>query len=203
MSNIVFLLSLHVYTCVGDLYFDKLVDGFLKELFHRWGEVGCNHEVTLAFFWRVYYQKDKLGPSNSRITPPNFVIRHYCNIILPPQYFWMNPWCVLFIQMSYLTPPASTCKKMGGASTLRTFISKLSTECYQCIYPLSLLLSLPPSLSSSLPSSLSLTPYLSSLPPPQGDSRGWECVWLEWQGDRNKTKFPPTQRQSTQHQRRE
>ena len=46
---------------VGDLYFDKAVNGFLKELFQRWREAGCNHEATLVFFWRVYHDKNAVG----------------------------------------------------------------------------------------------------------------------------------------------
>ena len=64
---IAIIMHVLLYMYIGDLYFDKLVGGFLKELFHRWSEIGCSHEVTLAFFWRAYYQKDKLGLSNSII----------------------------------------------------------------------------------------------------------------------------------------
>ena len=45
----------------GDLYFDKAVNGFLKELFQRWREAGCNHEATLVFFWRAYHDKNAVG----------------------------------------------------------------------------------------------------------------------------------------------
>ena len=45
----------------GDLYFDKAVGGFLTELFQHWQEQGCNHEVTLVFFWRIFYDQAALS----------------------------------------------------------------------------------------------------------------------------------------------
>ena len=36
----------------GYLYFEKTVDGFLKEMFQRWKEVGSSHEVTVVLFTR-------------------------------------------------------------------------------------------------------------------------------------------------------
>ncbi len=48
-------------TCAGDLYFDKAVGGFLRELFEHWREEGCNHEVTLLFCWRAFYDKAAMG----------------------------------------------------------------------------------------------------------------------------------------------
>ncbi len=41
--------------CLGELYFDKAVSGFLTELFHQWEEQACSHEVTIVFFSRIYY----------------------------------------------------------------------------------------------------------------------------------------------------
>ena len=35
--------------------------GFLKELFQHWQDEGCNHEVTLLFFWRAFYDKSTMG----------------------------------------------------------------------------------------------------------------------------------------------
>ncbi len=52
-------------TSVGDLYFDKAVGGFLRELFQHWQEEGCNHEVTLLFFWRAFYDKSMMGEYTS------------------------------------------------------------------------------------------------------------------------------------------
>ena len=48
------------YDLPGDLYFDKAEGGFLKELFRRWKEEKCSHEVTLVFFWRMFYAKEAL-----------------------------------------------------------------------------------------------------------------------------------------------
>ncbi|KAM7355218.1 GATOR complex protein Iml1 isoform 1-T1 [Cochliomyia hominivorax] len=39
----------------GDLYFEKAVNGFLTELFHKWKKLGCNHEVTIVLFSRTFY----------------------------------------------------------------------------------------------------------------------------------------------------
>ncbi len=43
----------------GDL-FDKAEGEFLKELFKRWNDEQCSHEVTLVFFWRIFYSKETL-----------------------------------------------------------------------------------------------------------------------------------------------
>lgn len=54
----------HMYMCsAGDLYFDKAVGGFLRELFEHWQKEGCNHEVTLLFCWRAFYSKSTMGGS--------------------------------------------------------------------------------------------------------------------------------------------
>ncbi|XP_040580787.1 GATOR complex protein Iml1 [Lepeophtheirus salmonis] len=39
----------------GNDYFDKIVDGFLSELFERWVQQGCVHDVTIVLFSRCYY----------------------------------------------------------------------------------------------------------------------------------------------------
>ena len=39
----------------GYLYFEKTVDGFLKEMFQRWHTSGSSHEVTIVLFTRVFY----------------------------------------------------------------------------------------------------------------------------------------------------
>ena len=36
----------------GTLYFEKAVDCFLSEMFKRWGEKDCLHEVTIVLFSR-------------------------------------------------------------------------------------------------------------------------------------------------------
>lgn len=49
------LWSYLVYLCPGEFFFDKTVNGFLRDLFVRWREAGCNHDVTIVFFWRLHY----------------------------------------------------------------------------------------------------------------------------------------------------
>ena len=44
----------------GDLYFEKAVDGMLKELFQRWSRSGCAHEVTIVLFSRCFYEAKSL-----------------------------------------------------------------------------------------------------------------------------------------------
>ncbi|KAI8123430.1 DEP domain-containing protein 5 [Lucilia cuprina] len=44
----------------GDLYFEKAVNGFLTELFHKWKKLGCNHEVTIVLFSRTFYAAKSL-----------------------------------------------------------------------------------------------------------------------------------------------
>jgi len=44
----------------GDLYFEKAVDGMLKELFQRWSKTGSAHEVTIVLFTRCFYEAKTL-----------------------------------------------------------------------------------------------------------------------------------------------
>ncbi|XP_064612475.1 LOW QUALITY PROTEIN: GATOR1 complex protein DEPDC5-like [Liolophura sinensis] len=39
----------------GDLYFEKAVDGFLKDLFAKWKEQNCLHDVTIVLFSRTFF----------------------------------------------------------------------------------------------------------------------------------------------------
>ncbi|XP_029971281.1 GATOR complex protein DEPDC5 isoform X3 [Salarias fasciatus] len=39
----------------GDLYFEKAVNGFLSDLFAKWKERNCSHEVTVVLFSRTFY----------------------------------------------------------------------------------------------------------------------------------------------------
>eukprot|EP00794_Sanderia_malayensis_P014226 gene14226-15709_t len=39
----------------GELYFEKTVNGFLNELFGKWKEYGCSHDVNIVMFSRTYY----------------------------------------------------------------------------------------------------------------------------------------------------
>ncbi|GFO09932.1 dep domain-containing protein 5, partial [Plakobranchus ocellatus] len=40
----------------GDLYFEKAVNGFLTDLFARWKDQKCLHDVTIVMFSRTYYE---------------------------------------------------------------------------------------------------------------------------------------------------
>lgn len=40
----------------GDLYFEKAVSGFLKDLFDKWSKENCLHDVTIVMFSRSYYE---------------------------------------------------------------------------------------------------------------------------------------------------
>lgn len=39
----------------GDLYFEKVVDGYLIDLFNLWKQKDCNHDVTITLFSRTFY----------------------------------------------------------------------------------------------------------------------------------------------------
>uniref|UniRef100_A0A8C3KP59 GATOR1 complex protein DEPDC5 n=1 Tax=Calidris pygmaea TaxID=425635 RepID=A0A8C3KP59_9CHAR len=47
--------SCNVYFA-GDLYFEKAVNGFLADLFTKWKEKNCSHEVTVVLFSRTFYE---------------------------------------------------------------------------------------------------------------------------------------------------
>ncbi|BFZ18365.1 hypothetical protein BsWGS_21405 [Bradybaena similaris] len=40
----------------GDLYFEKAVNGFLTDLFDKWKEQNCVHDVTIVLFSRIFYE---------------------------------------------------------------------------------------------------------------------------------------------------
>ncbi|XP_030623111.1 GATOR complex protein DEPDC5 [Chanos chanos] len=44
----------------GDLYFEKAVNGFLSDLFAKWKEKNCSHEVTVVLFSRTFYTAKSL-----------------------------------------------------------------------------------------------------------------------------------------------
>ncbi|XP_063310608.1 GATOR1 complex protein DEPDC5 isoform X4 [Pelobates fuscus] len=44
----------------GDLYFEKAVNGFLADLFNKWKEKNCSHEITVVLFSRTYYDAKSL-----------------------------------------------------------------------------------------------------------------------------------------------
>ncbi|XP_038649235.1 GATOR complex protein DEPDC5 isoform X2 [Scyliorhinus canicula] len=39
----------------GDLYFEKAVNGFVADLFAKWKDKNCSHEVTVVLFSRTFY----------------------------------------------------------------------------------------------------------------------------------------------------
>jgi hypothetical protein len=71
----------------GDLYFEKAVDGFLAELFKRWEDQECDHDVTIVLFSRLYYRATSIDefPEKSRdcINRSNFG-RFYEDFYLVP-----------------------------------------------------------------------------------------------------------------------
>ncbi|KAH9502461.1 GATOR complex protein depdc5 [Bulinus truncatus] len=44
----------------GDLYFEKAVNGFLTDLFEKWKEQNCVHDVTIVLFSRTFYDAKSL-----------------------------------------------------------------------------------------------------------------------------------------------
>ncbi|KAI9032760.1 hypothetical protein CLU79DRAFT_830598 [Phycomyces nitens] len=42
----------------GELYFEKVVNNFLPQLFQRWKDMGTNHVVSIVLFTRVFYDAD-------------------------------------------------------------------------------------------------------------------------------------------------
>ncbi|XP_054852033.1 GATOR complex protein DEPDC5 isoform X1 [Eublepharis macularius] len=45
----------------GDLYFEKAVNGFLADLFTKWKEKNCSHEVTVVLFSRTFYDAKSMN----------------------------------------------------------------------------------------------------------------------------------------------
>uniref|UniRef100_A0ACB8FYG8 GATOR complex protein depdc5 n=1 Tax=Sphaerodactylus townsendi TaxID=933632 RepID=A0ACB8FYG8_9SAUR len=45
----------------GDLYFEKAVNGFLADLFTKWKEKNCSHEVTVVLFSRTFYDAKSIN----------------------------------------------------------------------------------------------------------------------------------------------
>ncbi|XP_076434609.1 GATOR1 complex protein DEPDC5-like [Babylonia areolata] len=44
----------------GDLYFEKAVNGFLTDLFAKWKDQNCSHDVTIVLFSRTFYDSQSL-----------------------------------------------------------------------------------------------------------------------------------------------
>lgn len=45
----------------GQLYFEKVVNSFLKTLFSKWEEIQANHSISIIFFSRTFYQESTAG----------------------------------------------------------------------------------------------------------------------------------------------
>ena len=48
----------------GELYFEKVVNGFLPQLFSKWKEVPCTHVLSIVLFARVHYNEKQDGVSD-------------------------------------------------------------------------------------------------------------------------------------------
>ncbi|XP_013383589.1 GATOR complex protein DEPDC5 [Lingula anatina] len=48
------------FDAFGDLYFEKAVSGFLTDLFVKWKEQNCLHDVTIVMFSRTFYDAHSL-----------------------------------------------------------------------------------------------------------------------------------------------
>lgn len=44
----------------GDLYFEKAINGFFADLFTKWKENACSHEVTIVLFSRTFYEAQNI-----------------------------------------------------------------------------------------------------------------------------------------------
>uniref|UniRef100_A0A8D2KY07 DEP domain-containing protein 5 n=1 Tax=Varanus komodoensis TaxID=61221 RepID=A0A8D2KY07_VARKO len=60
-TRVRFFFRFAVIPFAGDLYFEKAVNGFLADLFTKWKEKNCSHEVTVILFSRTFY--DATSPS--------------------------------------------------------------------------------------------------------------------------------------------
>lgn len=45
----------------GDLFFEKAINGFLRELFTKWKELKVNHDVSIILFSRTFYDAQSIG----------------------------------------------------------------------------------------------------------------------------------------------
>lgn len=48
------------YDINGDLYCEKAIYGFLTDLFERWRQNDCSHDITIILFSRTYYEAESL-----------------------------------------------------------------------------------------------------------------------------------------------
>jgi hypothetical protein len=59
----------------GELMFDKVINGFLPELFKRWRELKVKHLVSIVLFTRMIYDQRK--HADSAISGPDAIEPHY------------------------------------------------------------------------------------------------------------------------------
>ena len=45
----------------GDLFFEKAINGFLRELFTKWKELTVSHDVSIILFSRTFYDAQSIG----------------------------------------------------------------------------------------------------------------------------------------------
>lgn len=45
----------------GDLFFEKAINGFLRELFTKWKELKVSHDVSIILFSRTFYDAQSIG----------------------------------------------------------------------------------------------------------------------------------------------
>ncbi|KAL7422858.1 vacuolar membrane-associated protein iml1 [Cryptotrichosporon argae] len=71
----------------GERYYEKVLHGFLPELFSRWKATGASHLVTIILFARVYYDDDEVG----------YMERHDLTLGLGKDY--RGRWCKDFFRV--------------------------------------------------------------------------------------------------------
>eukprot|EP01113_Clastostelium_recurvatum_P024750 TRINITY_DN2956_c0_g3_i1.p1 TRINITY_DN2956_c0_g3~~TRINITY_DN2956_c0_g3_i1.p1 ORF type:complete len:1621 (+),score=302.44 TRINITY_DN2956_c0_g3_i1:34-4896(+) len=50
----------------GELYFEKLIQGFMRNLLERWKLLNANHSLTVLFFSRSYYNSHDAAPEDAQ-----------------------------------------------------------------------------------------------------------------------------------------
>ena len=78
----------------GDLFFEKAIMYFLKDLFNNWkdNENSCNHQVVIVLFSRTYYTAISKGISLFMFTVKLFVFKNllHCDI---KRYISLHVYC--------------------------------------------------------------------------------------------------------------
>ncbi|CAH1800397.1 unnamed protein product [Owenia fusiformis] len=90
----------------GDLYFEKAVNGFLKDMFAKWQEKGCCHDVTIVMFSRTFYDAHSLDefPEGMReCIQVDYQGRYYedfCRVVIQNERF--EDWTSTIIKLKEL-----------------------------------------------------------------------------------------------------